>query len=82
MKLSGFIVLSIEEKKSAVLHKGVLLGKKTGLEHLVFLFQLNAFYVEVVCNIKLKTIQEYRAFEETRFLAPYLEAISIEPLIG
>ena len=82
MKLSGFILLSIEEKKSAVLHKGVLVSKKAGAEHLVFLFQLNAFYVEVVCNLKLKTILEYRAFEETRFLAPYLEAISIQHLIG
>ena len=82
MKLSGFIVLSIEEKKIAVLHKGVLVSKKAGAEQLVFLFQLNAFYVEVVCNLKSKSIQEYRAFEETRFLAPYLESISIKHLTG
>jgi len=81
MKLSGFVLLSIEEKKIVVLHKGVLVGKKRGIGQLIFLFQVSAFYVEVICDLKQKKIQEYRAFGETKFLTSYLEAIQIEHLL-
>ncbi|HVG14331.1 MAG TPA: hypothetical protein VM935_05190 [Chitinophagaceae bacterium] len=81
MKLSGFVLLSLEEKKNVVLHKGVLVGKKWGTKHLVFLFQVNGFYVEVVCSVREKKIEEYRAFAETEFLTPYLESIQIQHLI-
>lgn len=81
MKLSGFVLLSLEEKKNAVLHQGVLVGKNWSSRHLIFLFQVSGFYVEVVCDLREKKILEYRAFSETKFLAPYLESIPIEHLI-
>jgi hypothetical protein len=81
MKLSGFVLLNLEEKKNVVLHKGVLVGKSWGSKHLVFLFQLDGFYVEVICDLGEKKIREYRAFAETKFLTPYLESIHIKHLI-
>jgi hypothetical protein len=81
MKLSDFILLNIEEKKATLLHDGILVAKRSNLHHLIFLFQMNAFYVEVLCNLTKKSVQEYRAFEETKFLSPYLEAIEINHLL-
>ena len=81
MKLSGFVLLSLEEKKNVVLHQGVLVGKNWTTRNLVFLFQVNGFYVEVICDLLEKKIQEYRAFAETKFLTPYLESIPIKHLI-
>ena len=49
MKLSEFIVLPKEEKRSAVLHQGVALAKWENRKEMVFLFQLPDFYVETYC---------------------------------
>lgn len=81
MKLSDFIMLSEEKKKYTVLHEGVLIGKrkKTGL--IVFLFRLGNFYVETFCNTKTKGVMQYRMFEHTQLLQPYLESIAIDDLL-
>lgn len=82
MKLSDFIMLSEEEKKIAVLHKGVLVSKRTFPGHIVFLFQLNNFYVETFGATKTKGILQYRAFIDTQLLTPYLESIPIDDLLS
>jgi hypothetical protein len=78
MKLSDFITLNEEEKKLAVLHNGVLIGKRTFDSHIVFLFQLNNFYVETFGNTKTKKVIQYRVFDNTNLLNPYLENIAID----
>lgn len=80
MKLSDFITLSEEEKKLAVLHRGVLIGKRLTPGTIFFLFQLDHFYVETSCHIESKTITRYLAFSKTVLLEPYLESIAIEDL--
>jgi hypothetical protein len=82
MKLSEFIVLDENAKKLAVLHKGVLIAKRNHFESLVFLFQLNAYYVEAFCNPKNKSIEEYRVFDNLQTLHPYLETIALDDLIN
>jgi hypothetical protein len=82
MKLSDFILLDEEEKKTIVLHEGILIGKRNNYEYQVFLFQLESYYVEAYCNLVYKTIEEYRVFYNTNLLKPYLEAISIEDLLN
>ncbi len=81
MKLSEFILLDIDKKKSTVLHQGVLVGKRVHAGNMVFLFQLNNYYVETFCNVTTKAIEEYRVFDTTRLLLPYLDCISIKPLL-
>lgn len=82
MRLSDFILLSEAEKKGAVLHKGVLIGKRGNDACKVFLFQLGNYYVEMVCNPKNKTVEEFRAFAHTSPLQPYLQFIPIDDLLN
>ena len=81
MKLSDFIMLNEEEKKYTVLHEGVLVGKRKKTEHIIFLFRLHNFYVETFCNLKTKGVTQYRMFEHTLLLQPYLEGITIDDLL-
>ena len=80
MKLSDFIMLDPEEKKLAVLHRGVLIGKRKKPELIIFLFQLDKFYVETFCNTITKDVSGYRVFAQTKLLQPYLESITIDEL--
>jgi hypothetical protein len=80
MELSDFIMLDGEEKKLLVLHEGVLIAKRKEPESMIFLFQLDKFYVETFCNTETKDVTQYRVFEHTRLLQPYLENIAIDDL--
>jgi len=82
MRLSEFILLNEQEKKSTVLHRGVLLAKRSSLESMVFLFQLDSYYVEAYCNPSNKAIEEYRMFDNTEVLNPYLDAIPLDTLLS
>lgn len=82
MKLSDFILMNEKQKKNAVLHQGILLAKRFNSDCLVFLFQLDHYYVEVFCNRDNKEVEEFRMFDDTDPLAPYLETISIDALLN
>lgn len=82
MRLSDFILLKEEDKKLIVLHNGVLVAKRSNLNHLVFLFQLDNYYVETYCNLRNKAIEEYRVFDHTALLDPYLETIALDDLMN
>jgi len=82
MKLSDFILLNEDEKKAAVLHVGVLIGKRSNFDSMVFLFQIGSYYVEAYCNPEDKAIEEYRVFDNINLLHPYLEGIPIDRLIN
>ena len=82
MKLSTFILLSEEEKKTTVFQIGIPLAKRENESWKVFLFQLESFYVETFCNKENKAIEEYRVFGDTQLLQPYLQAIPINDLLS
>ena len=82
MRLSEFILLNDQEKKSTVLHRGVLVAKRSSLESMVFLFQLDSYYVEAYCNPVNKAIEEYRMFDNMQFLNPYLDAMPLDKLLS
>jgi hypothetical protein len=81
MRLSEFIALPEDHKRSTVLTQGVAIAKRQLANHEVFLFQLNEYYVETFCCEKSKEILEYRVFDSTKQLAPYLESIEISHLL-
>lgn len=81
MKLSDFILLTEREKKTIVLHGGILIAKRREDNNLIFLFQLDKFYVEVYCSLENKAVKEYRAFYQLALLNPYLESIHIDGLL-
>jgi len=82
MKLSEFIALSEDQKRFTVMTHGVAIAKRYLSDQLVFLFQLPEYYVEAYCCCKSKDIMEYRVFQNTKQLAPYLDAIQIDDLLN
>ena len=82
MKLSEFILLNEVEKQQAVLHKGVLIGKRKQSSCMIFLFQLDHYYVEAWCSFLNKAVNEYRVFADTTPLEPYLNEISLQTLLN
>lgn len=82
MKLSDFILLNEEKKKQIVLHEGVLIGKRKSLASVIFLFQVQRFYVEAFFNTENKELKEFRMFEHTTPLQPYLDSIHIDDLLN
>ena len=81
MKLSEFMLLTQEEKRTTVLQEGVPIAKMEILNYIVFLFQLPNYYVETYCCQETKEIREYRVFHNAEHLTPYLEAIPIHHLL-
>ncbi len=81
MKLSEFIMLEETEKNKAVLHHGVLLGKQKEEAQIYFLFQMDQFYVELLCDHLSRKVCRYQAFTDTRFLQPYLDQIQLNGLL-
>jgi hypothetical protein len=59
----------------------VAIAKRELANRLVFLFQLHEYYVETFCCHKSKEILEYRVFQNTKQLAPYLDSIQIDHLL-
>lgn len=82
MKLSEFILLGEAEKQHTVLHRGVLVAKRKQQSSLVFLFQLGGYYVETWCSITNRSVTEYRVFDSTAPLEPYLKEISLRHLLN
>ncbi|MGZ3845846.1 MAG: hypothetical protein ACXVLT_05370 [Flavisolibacter sp.] len=82
MELSDFIMLNQEEKKLAVLHRGILVAKRSNSTHLFFLFQMDRFYVETCCRIETKAVEGYKMFHDLKLLEPYLETIAIDELLN
>lgn len=80
MKLSEFIALSEEHKRSAVLTCGVPVAKRSLSNQEVILYQLHGFYVETFCNMDNKEIDEYRLIHDPKHLSSYLSSISIDNL--
>jgi hypothetical protein len=81
MKLSEFILSDEAKMKTTVLHEGVLVAKRRNADCLVFLFQMDDYYVETYCDMNSKAVCEYRAFQNVNALKPYLETIEIEDLL-
>jgi hypothetical protein len=81
MKLSEFIRLNEEEKRSTVLQQGVPVAKRQLVDYMVFLFQLSGYYVETYCCQQTKEIHEYRTIHSIDHLSLYLDAIPIDHLL-
>jgi hypothetical protein len=82
MKLSEFILLSEAEKKWFISYQAVALAQRTYRHLIVFLFQLDDYYVEAYCNAADKTVEEYHVLPGTNAIRHYLEAISLDELMN
>jgi len=82
MKLSEFILLNEGEKKCAVMNNAVALAQRNYPDVIIFLFQLDSFYIEAYCNKESKAIEEYWVLPDTNAIGHYLDAIPIDELLN
>ncbi|RYY94266.1 MAG: hypothetical protein EOO11_18235 [Chitinophagaceae bacterium] len=81
MRLSDFVLLCPQEKKSVLLHLGVLVAKRPVPGHLVLLFQMDDYYVEAFCHYESREVVSYSSFVDTGHLDVYLEEICLDELL-
>lgn len=81
MKLSEFIVLDEAEKKRAVMNNAAALASRTSPGLIIFLFQIEDYYVEAYCNVEDKSVEQYWILPNTDAIRHYLEGISIDDLL-
>lgn len=77
MKLSNFIKLAVDDQAEAA-SKGVFLGEREAKPYVIFLFNLDNFFVEVFFNELQNRITRVKPFKSVRNLDPYLDSLNIE----
>ena len=70
---------SLEEPKQAeAILDGVHVGERFDEEHVIILYQVDGFYVEVFYHKEWHVIMKIRSFSSISHLDPYLMKVSIE----
>lgn len=82
MKLSEFILLNEKDKKYTVMNNAVALAQQSYPDTIVFLFQLDNYYIEAYCRKSDKNIEEYRVLPDANAISHYLDAIPIDDLLN
>ncbi len=80
INIKHFRNLSFLEKFLVLWDEGVYLARFVGKSHLVNLFRLGGFFVEVYYNKKNEDILYINTFEDTESLDKYLDQIDLEML--
>jgi hypothetical protein len=81
MTLYEYMLLRPEEQASYTWKHGAFIAVADKGSLKVLLYQLGSFYVEVYYNCELGKIEEFRSFDSTDLLAPYLAAIDLSELM-
>jgi hypothetical protein len=79
--LKEFEGLSDNEKSEALWEYGEIIDHRFENEFRIMLYQISNFYCEVVYDDTNEELVEYRAFDSTVLLSPYLNAIDISGII-
>ncbi len=82
MKLCDFSVLTRCEQIDLLYRKGVYIGKRKQNNYAVLLYQVDAFYVEVIYIKYRHFIHRIHAFSSTIGLDAYLDKIDVEDLVN
>jgi hypothetical protein len=75
--LKEFESLSDNEKSEALWEYGEIIDHRFENEFRIMLYQISNFYCEVVYDDTNEELVEYRAFDSTVLLSPYLNSIDI-----
>ena len=81
MTLYEYILLRPEEQANVTWKHGAFIAVADKGALKVLLYQIGSFYVEVYYNCELGKIEEFRSFDSTDQLDPYLAAIDLSELI-
>jgi hypothetical protein len=80
MTVTDFSYLDETKQAEALLARGIFLTERLYKNFIIFLYQLDNFYVEVYHNLKYNVMQGMRSFEDDEALEPYLDTIDISCL--
>jgi hypothetical protein len=80
MDTNTFDALSNEQKRSLLLKRGVILGRRAYNEFKTTLFALDNIYVEVLYNVETKNMACMHCSDSLELLDPYLDTIDITAL--
>jgi hypothetical protein len=81
MQLARFKYQDKETKQRLILKHGSYLTRRRTKEHLVFLFAVGSFYVELFFDEEEEMIVYIRSFENTDELAVYFSQIDISSVL-
>lgn len=81
MTLQQFSLLNEHEQFRNLLVRGVCIAERKTDEHLVLLFQLDRFYVEIYFGAHCDEITDVKLFDDLEELSPYLESVDISKVI-
>lgn len=81
MTLYDYILLRPDEQANITWTHGAFIAVADKGSLKVLLYQIDSFYVEVYYNCELGRIEEFRSFDSTDQLDPYLAAIDLSELI-
>lgn len=76
MKLREFQELNYQQKVDITNH-AVCIGGRSDDTHMILLYQLDSFYIEVYYHKRYSYISDLNAFDDMSLLDPYLERIEI-----
>ncbi|MFL5787292.1 MAG: hypothetical protein ACJ748_04515 [Flavisolibacter sp.] len=77
MHFYDFLQLNETEQIEILWYNGEQVGRRKDDDHLILLYQVEGFYVEVFYHNKERVIKKYISFECTDHLEPYLDTIDI-----
>jgi hypothetical protein len=78
MTCDEFRILDEDQQTEILIEKGVFLAERLYKNFLIFLYQIDNFYVEIYHNLRFNVMQGLRSFEDDEAsLEPFLEHIDI-----
>ena len=80
MHFYEFLQLNETEQIELLWYNGEQIGRRKDEDHLILLYQVEGFYVEVFYHNKERAIKKYVSFECIERLDPYLEQIDLSPI--
>ena len=80
MTSAEFSLLPETIQTEILLEKGVFIAERLYKNFIIFLYQVDQFYVELYHNLRFNVIQGMRSFEDQEALDPFLQEIDISCL--
>lgn len=81
MKISEFAMMELDDRINLVWNKGVFIDNFSDTEHIVSLYFLENFYVEVSVSKSNQEIKEICAFKKSIRIEKYLNKVSLKNLL-
>jgi hypothetical protein len=76
LSLNAFVAMN-ETEQANIVWEGTYLGNRLEGQHMVQLYSVSTFFVEVFYDMPSNCISRLRPFKSTRLLEPYLTVINL-----